>query len=706
MRNSSIPPKTKTMKQGKLRHPVIIFPPDNSQKSTNRLRVFYQNTRGLNSKTLEFYLNVLSEDYDVIALVETWLTSGVNTGELFDSRYQVFRQDRDPYSTEKSKGGGLIIAIRNNIKALPLTSLNQCERHLESLWVKCNIHGQDIILSLCYFPPPVKCETMETFAEAICQKEELLGNKMICLGDYNIPNFHPPGIDPNIFNPPSSDIHISGDPVINPTAGIDTSGDPDINSSDINPTYGINTSGEPDINPLNSSIDNISFFNPDIDPSISDVVAAGDLGNSPATPDDDGTVDPNNINPDIEARGALMHLHKVINFYDLDSLNTVRNHKGRTLDLCLTNFNSNKITRKKFTNCYIKEADGLVKIDSHHPPLILYIETNKSKDLSSYTRTSPSHSDMPFNFNKTNFETLNEKLSSNNWYAVYNAPSPNDKMKMFYDELNKAFLLSTPLLNNNPNKDKFPKWWQKNTIHTFKRKERIRKIHRKTTTQKSEYTKLRKLCKAEIKKDYENYINKVTFLVKKGNSKPFWDFTKQQSKEPPKKILKYKDEQISEPQHIVDAFAEHFKNAYNQTPPNYTTDYSIDTDPEHFHLSTITEQDIEYQIKQMSINKPPGPDGIPPKILSKCLAHLKAPLAHIFTHSIKTGIFPSALKVSNVTPVPKKSGDLNVNMHRPVSNLNVLQPCQYLVGKISFYVFAEVLANTIKSKKVYILCVQ
>uniref|UniRef100_A0A8D8Z4E7 Endonuclease/exonuclease/phosphatase domain-containing protein n=1 Tax=Cacopsylla melanoneura TaxID=428564 RepID=A0A8D8Z4E7_9HEMI len=454
MRNSSIPPKTKTMKQGKLRHPVIIFPPDNSQKSTNRLRVFYQNTRGLNSKTLEFYLNVLSEDYDVIALVETWLTSGVNTGELFDSRYQVFRQDRDPYSTEKSKGGGLIIAIRNNIKALPLTSLNQCERHLESLWVKCNIHGQDIILSLCYFPPPVKCETMETFAEAICQKEELLGNKMICLGDYNIPNFHPPGIDPNIFNPPSSDIHISGDPVINPTAGIDTSGDPDINSSDINPTYGINTSGEPDINPLNSSIDNISFFNPDIDPSISDVVAAGDLGNSPATPDDDGTVDPNNINPDIEARGALMHLHKVINFYDLDSLNTVRNHKGRTLDLCLTNFNSNKITRKKFTNCYIKEADGLVKIDSHHPPLILYIETNKSKDLSSYTRTSPSHSDMPFNFNKTNFETLNEKLSSNNWYAVYNAPSPNDKMKMFYDELNKAFLLSTPLLNNNPNKDK------------------------------------------------------------------------------------------------------------------------------------------------------------------------------------------------------------------------------------------------------------
>ncbi|KAI5737395.1 hypothetical protein M8J76_013184 [Diaphorina citri] len=538
---------------------------------------------------MEFYLNVLSEDYDVIAIVESWLTSGVNSGELFDPRYQVFRQDRDPVSAGKSKGGGLIIAVKNNIKALPLTSLNQCERHIESLWVKCNIHGQDIILSLCYFPPPVKAETMEIFADSICQIEELNGNKLICLGDFNIPIFHPPGIEP-----PDTDISI-----------------PDNLNTTLNP-------------------------NPDQDNIVATAFGAGT---------DDNNI--REVNPQVESRGALLHLHKVINFYDLESLNNVKNHNGRTLDLCLTNFNSNKISRKKVAKCHIEESDGLVKIDSHHPPLVLFIGTHKSWDNTNYAPVCPIQADLPFNFNKTDFISLKDKLNSLNWDNVYRATDPNEKMKMFYANLEKAFLLSVPLVNKNTKQNKFPKWWHKDTISTFKRKERIRKIRRKSAVQTSVYNTLRKLCKAAIKRDHQIYINKITTLVKKGNSKPFWDFTKQQSKEPPKKLLTYKNEQISEPQHIVNAFAEHFLGAYNQTPPCYDTNFNIETNPEYFHLSIITEQDIVHEVKRMKINKPAGPDGIPPKILSNCIAQLKAPLAHIFTHSVQCGIFPSALKVSN-----------------------------------------------------------
>ncbi|KAI5728582.1 hypothetical protein M8J77_018204 [Diaphorina citri] len=445
---------------------------------------------------------------------------------------------------------------------------------------------------------------MESFADYICEKEELLGSNLICLGDYNIPHYHPPGIEPahNI--------------------NIDTSPDPEV--FDIGESYANDSEPSLIVNPSVSNPTDTHPRHTNQNPNTS----------TSSVPNDQNAE--NNLSPESQARGALLHLHRVINFYDLDSLNTIKNYKGRTLDLCLTNFNLNKVSRKKSAKCYIEEADGLVKIDRNHPPLILCIDTHKTMDNLCDSKTRSISSDMPFNFNKTNLHILNEKLSSINWDNLYSASCPDEKMKCFYVELKKAFLLSTPLLNNDPKKEKFPIWWHKNTIKIFKRKERLRKIRNKSVKQKKEYNDLRKQCKTDIKKDYQTYINKVAFLVKRGNSKPFWDLTKQQRKEPPKKLLSYKDEQISEPQHIVNAFADHFKNAYNQTPPTYVTDLDIETDPEHFHLNEITEQDVENEVKRMALNKPAGPDGIPPKIISKCITHLKSPLAHIFSSSLRS----------------------------------------------------------------------
>ncbi|KAI5751126.1 hypothetical protein M8J77_004513 [Diaphorina citri] len=56
---------------------------------------------------------------------------------------------------------------------------------------------------------------MESFADYICEKEELLGSNLICLGDYNIPHYHPPGIEPA------------------PNINIDTSPDPEVFDIDI-----------------------------------------------------------------------------------------------------------------------------------------------------------------------------------------------------------------------------------------------------------------------------------------------------------------------------------------------------------------------------------------------------------------------------------------------------------------------------------------
>jgi hypothetical protein len=62
------------------------------------ISIYYQNVRGLCTKTHEFYLSSLSStsNFDIIALTETWLNDSVSDGELLDlDRFNVFRKDRN-----------------------------------------------------------------------------------------------------------------------------------------------------------------------------------------------------------------------------------------------------------------------------------------------------------------------------------------------------------------------------------------------------------------------------------------------------------------------------------------------------------------------------------------------------------------------------------------------------------------------------------
>lgn len=77
-----------------------------------KLSVYYQNVQGIKTKVSRFRSNVLSSDYDVILLCETWLTDEYSDSEVFDSRYMVYRQDRDRHLTGKKDGGGCLIAVK------------------------------------------------------------------------------------------------------------------------------------------------------------------------------------------------------------------------------------------------------------------------------------------------------------------------------------------------------------------------------------------------------------------------------------------------------------------------------------------------------------------------------------------------------------------------------------------------------------------
>lgn len=96
------------------------------------LNVYHQNVRGLRSKTDVFFRNLRSCDYDVVTLTETWLCEGILDDELFDSRYCVWRRDRDYTATKQTRGGGVAIAVKRSL----ITSRKfEWQSTAEDIWI-------------------------------------------------------------------------------------------------------------------------------------------------------------------------------------------------------------------------------------------------------------------------------------------------------------------------------------------------------------------------------------------------------------------------------------------------------------------------------------------------------------------------------------------------------------------------------------------
>ena len=150
----------------------------------NELSVFYQNVRGLNSKTSDFYLSMTLHQYDVIALTETWLNDSVHNAELFDSRYTVFRRDRG------SRGGGVVIANRSAL-------IRSCQRvpaletDGEHIWLRLESGGMVLFICVVYFPPSSTSLRASSFFQTMLAGANMIkDDNILMLGDFNVTSLH------------------------------------------------------------------------------------------------------------------------------------------------------------------------------------------------------------------------------------------------------------------------------------------------------------------------------------------------------------------------------------------------------------------------------------------------------------------------------------------------------------------------------------
>lgn len=86
---------------------------------------------------------MLDSNLDLVALTETWLCSTLKSEELFTNDFNVYRKDRSSLTSEKSIGGGALLAINKKFNSTLLDS----DDSIEQLWIK--VCFKKTILYIC-----------------------------------------------------------------------------------------------------------------------------------------------------------------------------------------------------------------------------------------------------------------------------------------------------------------------------------------------------------------------------------------------------------------------------------------------------------------------------------------------------------------------------------------------------------------------------
>lgn len=172
--------------------------------------VYYQNVRGLRTKLKDLYCSILSENYLAICLSETWLNTDIKDIEIADNRYVIYRTDRNPTNSTKSRGGGVLLAVNRGVHSYLAPIIHS---DIEEVWIVIKQAGGTLLMCTVYIPPGADSLVYEKHM----QNTEFLMNRyvnsqVLIFGDYNLPNIKwkktedLPGCFPTNIRTPSEEI--------------------------------------------------------------------------------------------------------------------------------------------------------------------------------------------------------------------------------------------------------------------------------------------------------------------------------------------------------------------------------------------------------------------------------------------------------------------------------------------------------------------
>lgn len=191
-------------------------------RHNKHLKLFYQNVRGLRSKTDLFFDNLLLSDVDIALITETWLCDGILDTELCSSdRYDLFRRDRG------SLGGGVMIACAARLQARVRCDLDRDGLECICITISAGALGShhDLNIICAYIPPnralPFQLQKLGEMLTYLFDSQP--DDYYIVAGDYNMPCIDWKNKNPIVLKKGSVEAQNSALDFINLTSYLDLS---------------------------------------------------------------------------------------------------------------------------------------------------------------------------------------------------------------------------------------------------------------------------------------------------------------------------------------------------------------------------------------------------------------------------------------------------------------------------------------------------
>ena len=267
-----------------------------------------------------------------------------------------------------------------------------------------------------------------------------------------------------------------------------------------------------------------------------------------------------------------------------------------------------------------------------------------------------------YNYKKANWQNLNHDLRSVRWDQHLNY-DPEISWVRFKNILNHYMNKHIPTITLR-NKSQ-PPWFDCDTHHLCLKKERLRAKF-KVTGRAEDYKKF-----SECRKQFKNLVKEKMAANFDDHddpaliSKKFWSHVKSMSGS--SRIpgtVNYKNRFRNNPKDQANMFNTFFEEQFSDS-----SSYNINIAFENDHMNDIdfSMRKIRQILKNINVNKSPGPDGIHGKVLKNCRESLVYPLSQIFRVSYNIGQIPAEWKLGNVVPIHKKGPKADVENYRPIS---------------------------------------
>ena len=296
-----------------------------------------------------------------------------------------------------------------------------------------------------------------------------------------------------------------------------------------------------------------------------------------------------------------------------------------------------------------------------------------------------------FDWRKANFEEMRRDLERVDWGKLFYGKDVIEKWRSFKDEIMRVQNLYVPVRLKGKVKGLKAPWFSRDIRNLVRKKRDVYNRYRQHGVKEllEEYKECKRNLKKEIRKAKRRYefglANKVEV-----NPKGFYSYIKS------KRIVRDKigplenqgGQLCGEPREMGEILNDFFSSVFTKEK-----DIELckvwETSKVVMEPMTIKEVEVLALLRNLKVDKSPGPDRIFPRTLREVCVEIAGALTEIFQMSLETGIVPEDWRIAHVVPLFKKGSRSKPGNYRPVSLTSVVGKLMESILRDSIYNYLD-----------------